>query len=126
MVDMNGRWTFNETEDGLWCHDDFETKEDAIEEAKIYLDEYQERMYIGQCETVDLPLYINVDMIFEQLDEHYGEECFEYDDYLFEGVKKEDEEWLENELQQLMKRFYEKAGIKSMHYTMTKVEKISL
>jgi hypothetical protein len=126
MSSMDGRWTFNETEDGLWWHEDFETKEEAIEEAKIYLCEDQEEMYIGQCETVPLPNYIDIDDIFEQLNEHYSEDCFEYDDYIFEGVGKEDREWLETKLQNLMNEFYEKTGIKSTQYTMVNIEKISL
>lgn len=127
MLSMNGRWTFNESEDGLWSNDDFETKDEAIEEAKAYLSENdQEEMYIGQCETVLLPTYIDVDDIFEQLDEHYSEDCFEYDDYLFEDVSKEDREWLEGKLRDLILEFYQKAKIKSTQYTMTKVDKISL
>lgn len=124
---MNGRWTFNETEDGLWCHGDFETKEEAIEEAKVYFSEDdQEEIYIGQCKTVPLPTYIDVDDIFEQLNEHYSEDCFEYDDYLFEDVNKEDREWLEGKLQDLMLEFYKKFDIKSTQYTMINIEKISL
>lgn len=126
MVDMEGRWTFNESEDGLWSNEDFETIEEAIDAAKEYFCSEQEVMYIGRCEVVSLPIYIDVDDIFEQLNEHYSEDCFEYDDYLFEDVKKEDREWLEGKLQDLMVEFYKKTGIKSEQYTMINVEKISM
>lgn len=123
---IEGRWTFNEVEDGQWCHDDFETREEAIEEAKEYLCEDQEVMYVGQCEAVRLPTYVDADNILDQLDEHYGEECYEYDGYLFDGVTQENKEWLTDKLAQLMLEFYDKAGVESTHYTMVKVEKIRL
>ena len=125
MSNMDGRWTFNDCEDGLWCHEDFETKQEAIDEAKADYYEYEE-IYVGQCEVVPLPTYIDVDDIFEQLNEHYAEDCFEYDDYLFEDIKKEDREWLEGKLQELINEFYKKTGIKSKHSTMINVEKISM
>lgn len=124
MSSIEGRWTFNETDDGIWSHDDFETREEAIEEAKIYLCEDQEVMYVGQCEVVALPTYIDVDDVFDQLNEHYGEQCFEYDDYLFEGVKEEDQDWLTDKLKELMLEFYKRAGIEGTHYIMVKVEAI--
>ena len=112
MSDMDGRWTFNESEDGLWSNDDFETREEAIEAAQEYFCSDQEIMYVGKCEVVPLPTYIDVDDIFERLNEHYSEDCFEYDDYLFEDVSKEDREWLEGKLQDLMREFYKKQKLK--------------
>ena len=126
MSDIEGRWTFNESEDGYWSNEDFETREEAIEAAKEYAEEnlIEFPMYIGKCEIVPLPTYVDTDDIFEQLNEHYSEDCFEYDDYLFEDVSKEDQKWLEGKLQDLMLEFYKKTGIKSEQFTMANVKEI--
>jgi len=125
MSDIEGRWTFNESQDGLWSNDDFETREEAVEAAREYFCSEQEIMYIGRCEVVPLPTYFDVDDIFERLNEHYSEDCFEYDDYLFEDVTKEDREWLESKLQDLILEFYKRAGIKSEQFTMVDVKEIT-
>jgi len=52
---MNGKWTFNEQDDGCWNHDDYATKEEAINAAREYLCDDQPVMYVGQCKTVPLP-----------------------------------------------------------------------
>lgn len=123
---MDGKWSFNETEDGLWYHEGYDTKEEAIEAAKKYFCNEQEIMYVGRCETVPLPTYIDVDDIFERLNEHYAEDCFEYDNYLFYDVKKEDYDWLEHKLQDLMLEFYEKAGVKSGEFTIVNIFEITM
>ena len=122
---MQDKWTFNSERDGHWNHDDFETKEEAIEAAREYLDNEQTEMYIGQCDVVPLPNYVDVDDIFERLNDLYADECFECEDDLFEDVKKEDCEWLEGEFKKLMNKFYERTGIKSTSYVIRKVEKIT-
>ena len=123
-MDIENKWAFNETEDGLWSNEMFDTKEEAIEGAKDYLedDASQEVMYIGQCVTISLPTYVDVDSIFDRLNENYAEECYEYDDYLFDDVTKKDSDWLEGKFADLVKEFYEKIGFKSTQYTIDNIE----
>ena len=121
---MQDKWMFNECENGLWCGDDFETKEEAIEASKEYLSDEQTEMFVGQCDIVPLPLYVDVEDVFERLNEMYSEECFEHDGDLFEDVKKEDYEWLENEFKKVMNKFYKRTKIKSTNFTIKNIQRI--
>ena len=121
---MNGKWMFYEQDDGCWCYEAYNTREEAIEAAKEHLCDDQPIMYIGQCQTVPLPTYIDVDVVFEKLDEQYGEECFECGDFLFNDVKIKDYQWLEKRLAEVITEFYRKAGIESQQFIMTNVEEI--
>lgn len=122
---MNGKWMFNEQDDGLWNHDLFDTREEAIKAAKEYLCEEQTVMYIGQCKTIPLPTYVDVDSILEHLAEQYSENYFsDYNDYLFDDVKTKDHQWLEKQLQDIIKKFYQRTGIKGSQFFIVNVEKI--
>lgn len=122
---MNGKWTFNESEDGYWGHDLFDTKENAAEAAIEYLCEEQPIMYIGRCKSVPLPTYVDVDSILEHLDEQYAEECPDgCADFLFGDVKLKDYQWLEVQLQDIIKKFYQRTGIKGSQFFIVNVEKI--
>lgn len=121
---MNGKWTFNEQDDGCWNHDDYATKEEAINAAREHLCDDQPVMYVGQCKTVPLPTYVDVDFMFEQLNERHAEECFEYDDFLFDGISEEDRKWLEKRLEGLVAEFYKRTGIESHQFVMENIEKV--
>lgn len=118
---MDGRWTFNTTDCGFWSHEGFATKEEAIKAAKDFYGN-EAYVYVGQCKMVPLPTYVDVDGIFEQLNDTYAEDCSEYDDFLFTDVKTEDHQWLEAKLQDLIQEFYEKAGVKSTQFVIENME----
>ena len=120
---MDGRWTFNNKDYGFWPHEDFATKEEAIKAARDYWGN-EAYVYVGQIEVVALPTYVDVDSIFEQLNDTYAENCSEYDDFLFTDVKTEDHQWLEAKLRDLIQEFYEKAGIKSTQFVIENMERV--
>ena len=122
---MDGKWIFNECEEGLWNHEQFKTKEEAEEAAREYFCEDQPFMYIGRCKNIPLPTYVGVEEIMERIDESYSQECFEWEDSLFDGVKKEDFEWLEEKMGDLMLEFYERTGITSPCHTIIDIQKIT-
>ena len=122
---FEGKWTFNEQECDLWGHDYYDTKEEAIKAAREYLCDDQQEMYIGKCYTVPLPTDVDVDSLFEQLNERYIENCFEWNDDLFNGVSSEDQEWLEGKMQDLLTEFYKKANIESPCFTIHDIEMTS-
>jgi len=122
---MNGKWTFNESVDGYWGYDLFDTREEAVEAAKEYMHEEQPIMYIGQCKPVPLPTYVDVSSILEHLDEQYAEESHDgYAGSLFDNVKTEDNQWLEVQLQDIIEKFYQRTGIKGSQFFIVNVEKI--
>jgi hypothetical protein len=79
-------------EKGKWCYSyneenfegDFDTKEQAIEEAMYYYKDYeldQDYIWVGQTKPVSVG--VNTDSILEQLGEEAYEQAGEYaDDYL--------------------------------------------
>ena len=125
---MENKWTYNECEDSYWNNELFGTKEELISILKKdYLHkEYNHEVYIGKCVKVALPTYVDVDSIFEKLNENYAEECFEYDDYLFDDVTREDAKWLEEKMSDLMQEFYKKIGLVSPCYTIEDIEVVKL
>lgn len=113
----NGQWSWNYPNDDWWSHDNFDTKEEAIQDAKENYNVKDEDIEIGQIKLVPLPTYIDTDDLFEKLDEQYSEDLADYDDYLFNGVTKEQREELESKLADVLKLFYKKVGITSNYYT---------
>lgn len=123
---LEGKWSFNEYEDGSWNNETFDTKEEAIEAAQEYFCKYQTSMFIGQFQSVPLPIDVDCDPILEQLDEYYDEKCWDgNDEYLFKGVKAEVMYWLENKLSELIQQFYVLAEIESPVCNVVNVEKIT-
>ena len=123
----SGQWTFNEFEDGVWGHDTYGTKEEAIKAAQEYFDDDNDVLRIGRTEVVPLPSEYDADEIFERLDEIYGEECCSdvFDgDYLFDDVKQEDKDWFQAQLNELISKLYERSKVRSPFYTVGEIEEI--
>jgi len=123
---MENKWTFNELAEGMWDHDEFDKKEQAEGAARKYFDTEQEVFYVGQIRLIPLPITPNIESIFDDLDEDYGVDIEDYDDYLFDGVTKNQEDWLEKKLEKLMSEFYEFAKIKSNKYLIKNISEIKL
>lgn len=113
---IDNEWSFNELGSDTWCHGTYETEKEAEEAALEYAKENGLKvMRIGRCEGIPLPECIGADEILELLEQQYADKAGEwyYDEYLYEGVSKEDKEWLEEELSKVVRAFHEKAGVKS-------------
>jgi hypothetical protein len=113
----NGQWSWNYCNSDWWTHDCYDTKEEAIQDAKENYEVKGQDIEIGQIELVSLPTYIDTDDLFYNFNEQYGEELSEYDGDLFESVTKEQQHKLENELSKVLQKFYKKTKIKSNNYT---------
>ena len=116
------KWTWNKTNDDLWMNGQFDTREDAIQEAR---NEGITDFYIGQCELIPLRTDADIDRIMEELDELYGDEsgC---DDYIYDGVSVENRKWFEDKLSDLIADFHEKAKIEPGWYRVLSEEHIQL
>lgn len=115
-------YTWNRTNSEYWGNGTFETREEAIKEAK---DCGCTDFYIGVCETVPLRTNVDPDRIMEELDETYHDEsgC---DDYIYESVSDEDRKWLEEKLSDLMAEFNERANINPGWFKVINEEHITL
>ncbi len=128
MKMQEGKWSFNETDDEFWNKDTFDTKEEAEKAAVEYGKEqgYTD-IQVGMCALLPLPSYVDPDDILERLNEQYAEDAGgEYDDDLYSEVKKEDLNWLEEEMSKIVHEFHKRAEVKSTWYTVTNVYSVNI
>lgn len=113
-------WTWNRERDYYWGNGMFDTKEEAVQEAKNsgYTD-----FYIGECETIPLRVDVDPDRILEELDENYHDDS-DCDEYIYEDVSDEDRKWLADRLSDLMYEFHERAKIEPRWFKVTLEEHI--
>lgn len=113
-------WTWNEVKSENWNNGTFETKEEAIRDAK---DNGFSIFYIGECEIIPFRTDVDSDEILERLDELYSDEsgC---DDYIYEGVSDEDKKWLEDKLSELIVEFNKRIKIEPNWYRVFSEEHI--
>lgn len=100
-------WTWDRTKSEFWSNGLFETREEAIQEAK---DNGVKDFYVGEAEIIPLRTDADPDRIMEELDELYHSES-DCDENIYEGVTDEDRKWLEEKLSDLMAEFHERAKI---------------
>lgn len=81
----NFKWSWNESDNGEWNHGMFDTKEEAIQDADREL-EYLDEMYCDDsgCDT-----------------------------YIYDGVTKEDKDWLDEKLSAVIDEFHQRIGLQS-------------
>ena len=120
----DGQWSWNYPSSDWWSHDLFETKEEAIADAKENYDVHNEDVEVGQCFLIPLPTYVDSDRILESLDEQYGEELSEWDDSLFNSVTNKQQQELENELAEVIQKFYKKVEIKSTCWSVNNISSV--
>lgn len=125
---QEGKWSFNITKSEFWNKDLFDTKEEAEKAAIEYGKEYGDsEMEVGMCALLPLPCYVDPDDILERLNEQYAEDAGgEYDDDLYSEVKKEDLNWLEEEMSKVVQEFHKRAGVKSTWYTVTNIYSVKI
>lgn len=124
MINLNEKWTFaaNE-EDYSSIIDWFETKEEAIEEGKNVYD--KESFIVTQLKLINLPSP-DVISVLEKLEEDYINSICVDENLLspFDNITKEGREWLQDQLDLLIGRFYEKEKIESNYYEFYNIEHI--
>lgn len=125
-------WSWNETDDELWSHGTFDSREDALQDAlsnideiKSYLETDSPTIYIGKCEYIPLPTSIDSEQILWNLDEQYSEET-NCEDYLYENTSEEHILWLEDKLSDVITEFHNRIGLKPTYWTVNAVEKVDL
>lgn len=110
----NKKWSYNHLKE-TWGNELFETRSAAEREALKYAKkEGLNVMHIGLCTYIQLPDYVDVEKILEELNEQYQENTEgNYEEYLYLSITKEDFRWLEETLRQVIQQFHRRANIKS-------------
>ncbi|MDF2510451.1 MAG: hypothetical protein K0S04_317 [Herbinix sp.] len=125
---QEGKWSYNRPHDEYWNRGLFDTKEEAEKEAIEYGKECGIPMVeVGECTLLSLPNYIDSDDILEKLQQQYSDEAGgEYEDDLYDDVKKEDLEWLEEQISKVIDAFHERAKVESNWYTVSNVYEVNV
>lgn len=124
-----------------WCYSynaenfegNFETKEDAIEEATIYYNDYHDDeeenehkkiIYIGKPKPVTISF--NVDSILEDIAENAFEQCGEYSEGYLDNVKIEDGNILEERLHKEILKWMDEFNYKPHFWRVKDVEEVEI
>lgn len=83
MMKNESFWSYNYVNNEFWNNDLCDTKEEAEAEGRIWAKEQDIDMFeVGMCEEVPIPTEIDIDYLFEKLDETYFDNT-EMDGYDF-------------------------------------------
>ena len=122
---MTGKWCYSHDEEHFYG--DFDTKEEAIEEAIYALDETgADFAMIWVGEEADISIHLCAHVVLDQLAEDAYEEAGEHAEKFLQHVEKEHEEELEKELNQVIKTWMKKHKYEPTFYTVKNVEEIKV
>lgn len=118
----NGKWTFSSNEEIFNYGEEYDTKEQAIEGGKDYFDD--DPFYVGQIESIGLGVSVDVDHIFEHINQEMCSEVGEVaDDYLMH-VKKDHRQELESELTDIIAKWMERHGYGPTFFSVVNIEAV--
>ncbi|RAS90292.1 hypothetical protein A6E21_25885 [Bacillus cereus] len=109
------KWMYNLNDEEAWTSDEFDTKEEAIAEARAEIDllekldgiPHGDFFRIGQKQPYN-PM-INVDFI-SQLEEQAYDECGEVAEGWLEGLKEKQKQALDDQIQEVIAKWLEGIG----------------
>ncbi|WP_405169431.1 hypothetical protein [Paenibacillus sp. FSL H3-0286] len=118
----NGQWTYSSSEEYFNHGEYFGTKEEAIEAGK---GDFEERkFYIGQVEKVGLGVCVDLDSIFEHINQNMCDEVGECaEDYLMD-VKQEHCNELEEEISEVIIKWIEKYNYQPTFFKVINIESV--
>jgi hypothetical protein len=125
MKMSEGKWCYSFNEENF--EGDFETKEQAIEEAIWYYKDYekdQDFIWIGQ--TKNISLGVNIDSIIEDLSEEAYDEAGEYAEDYLSDVTLSHQKVLEERLNEVMVAWMKEFKYEPNFWAVTNVEKIDV
>lgn len=123
-------WSWSETYSDDWTHGTFSSREEAIEDALGFRrswninDKFTRIIHVGKCEYVPVPTSVNVERIFEDIDEQYCSEtgC---ENYIYDGVSDKDIEWLEDKMSELMCEFHQRIKLQPGWFRVVEQEEVN-
>lgn len=126
-------WSFNRIDDECWVHDLCDSKEEAETIGRIWAKKCGFSAFmVGKCECTPIPTEIDIDSLFEMLDEDYFNEA-EMDDYDFSPYwesrtpeNAEHKERLNAKITEALKEYVEAAKITSSFYRVTQIYKVEV
>jgi hypothetical protein len=124
-MSRDGKWTYNDVDDGIWSNDDFETEEEAVKYGReATLDEENDCFYIGQI----VPFVPSVDaaMIIDSISENACEECGESADGYLDYVDKKDIAKLAVRLNEVLDKWLTDTGNEPTFWKIENIKQIEV
>lgn len=127
---MEGKWMYSLTDSEIWTGEEFETREQAIEEGIKKALENQEEPFcndyfnIGQIAKI-FPCGVDVDSILENVAENTAEGLEVGEDYLM-GVDIEHQRELEEKFNDVLFAWMKKYGYEPNFFKIENIEKVEL
>lgn len=123
-------WSFNRIGDDCWVHDLCDTKEEAETIGRIWAKKCGFSAFaVGKFEGIHIPTVVNIDELFEMLDENYFNEA-EMDDYDFSPYwdsrtpeNAEHRERLSAKIADALEEYVKAAKITSPYYRVTDISR---
>ena len=127
---MTNKWTFNKTNDDVWRHDDFDTKEEAIQAGMTYAREKDwDSLFIGELKEIPVKSPMDADdaitRVAEIIDDKYGGD-FEPGDVFLGNLKTGDYDRLQGLLDEAFEKWVKEREIRCHAFTIKKVECVDL
>lgn len=121
-----GKWMYNFNDNEIWTGEEFDTKEEAIEEGRMEIQEEgfdNESFEIGQIAEVSVS-GVDVDFILENVAENTTNEVGEVgEDYLYD-VTKEDRDELEEKLNEVLFAWIKEHKYEPSFFKIENIEKV--
>lgn len=126
-------WSFNKPGDEYWNNDLCDTMEEAEAEGRKWAREHGLSAFvIGECKYVPIPTEINLDELFENLDDEYFEEAEadEYDFYPYWDSRTpenaEHRERLSTRITEALEEYVKTAKITSSRYSVVNIYRVEV
>ena len=135
----HGKWIYEKSGEENWslCEDEYETKEEAIEAARVFfrqwkeedLDDFEEEtggthFQVGQIEKYSP--YIRVEQIIDDISERAYDDCGEWaGEYLYD-VKSEHQYELEEKLNEVLIAWIEKHSYQPRWFNVCNTEDVTI
>ena len=132
-MDTNTYWSFNKPGDEYWNNDLCDTMEEAKAEGRKWAKEHGFSAFVvGKCESILIPTKIDIDSLFERLDENYFNEA-EVDDYDFcpywDSRTPENAEHIERlstRITEALEEYVKTAKITSSRYSVVNIYRVEV
>ena len=121
-----GKWTYNINESDIWHGENFDTKEQAISEAKkVAIDEEVNKFYIGETEP-PINIGIDVDRVIEDIQQVMYDDNGEVAECYLEDVDSEHLLELEEKLNEVFFKWQKEHGYEPNFYKIINIEEINI
>jgi hypothetical protein len=124
---QEGKWIYSTDNETFTTGDYFDTKELAIEGGKAEYTWQSECpvFYVGQVKSVGFSIYVDPDSILERIAESVYDEVGEVAADYLNDVEKEHFQTLEDELNDVVRKWMDKYGYNPTFFSVVNIEKVS-